>query len=404
MKILMVLLQKFPPDIRVEKEARTLTDAGHEVTVIAAGENGEAGDCVLNGIRLVRIPKPPGWRGRYGEIKDALIHRDRFWIEPILRVGRDTGAEVIHGHDLWVLGNCLSAAKRLGIPVIADLHENWPATMSLFHPRETWLDHVTHPILFGYRRWLGFERSVLRKVDRVITVVPEAAARLVAMHSLPREKIAVVSNTEDIDFASNMPIDNDLTRGFRDNFTLIYVGGFNSHRGLDLVIKAMPTIASRLPHVKLILVGSGNERHLEAVIRKANAEPFVDMLGWQPFEKVYSYIMNSDVCLVPHIRHEHTDNTVPHKLFQYMYMRKPVIVSDCPPLKRIVEESHAGLVFRTTEPQSFCEAVYRLAADQDLRRGMGEAGHSAVKRKYNWQEDARVLLQCYAQLKTGVSS
>jgi glycosyltransferase involved in cell wall biosynthesis len=400
MKILMVLLQKFPPDIRVEKEARELIDAGHEVCVVATAENGQEEDYVSHDIRIVRIPKPRGWQARYRDIKDALLHHDGFWIKHIVRVARATGADVLHGHDLWVLGNCVAAAKKLGIPVIADLHENWPAAMSLFHPRETWLDHLTHPILFGYQHWLRFEKRILHKVDRVLTVVPEAADRLMMMHGLPREKIAIVSNTEDINFTSDIAIDSKIVHEYADKFTLIYVGGFNSHRGLDVVINAMPTIVSRIPNAKLLLVGGGNERYSKSIARKSEALPYIDVLGWQPFEKVYSYIMSSNVCLVPHIRHEHTDNTVPHKLFQYMYMRKPVIVSDCPPLKRIIEETRAGLIFNANDPQSFCEAVCRLAADDNLRREMGEAGYTAILEKYNWREDAKVLLRCYEELAT----
>jgi glycosyltransferase involved in cell wall biosynthesis len=398
MKVLMVLLQKFPPDIRVEKEARELIDAGHEVCVVATAENGPEDDYVTDAIRVVRIPKPHGWKGRYRDIKDALLHQDGFWIKHIIRVARTTGADVLHGHDLWVLGNCVSAAKKIGIPVIADLHENWPAAMSLFHPRETWLDHLTHPILFGYQRWLRFEKRILHEVDRVLTVVPEAADRLMMMHSLPREKIAVVSNTEDINSTSDISIDSTIIREYSDKFTLVYVGGFNAHRGLDLVINAMPTIASRIPNAKLLLVGGGNEHYSKSIAQKSDALPFIDVLGWQPFEKVYSYIVSSNICLVPHIRHEHTDNTVPHKLFQYMYMRKPVIVSDCPPLKRIVEETGAGLIFNPNDPQSFCEAVYRLEADHNLCQEMGEAGYKAVREKYNWHEDAKALLKCYEEL------
>ncbi len=147
-------------------------------------------------------------------------------------------------------------------------------------------------------------------------------------------------------------------------------------------------------------MGGGSENRLREVIRESGSEPFVDMVDWQPFEKVYTYIMSSNVCLVPHIRHELTDTTIPHKLFQYMHMRKPVIVSDCPPLKRIVEETRAGLVFNANDQRSFIDAVCRLVEDPNLCQELGEAGHVAVEEKYNWREDAKVLLQCYSELES----
>src|SRR5262249_9003596 len=161
---------------------------------------------------------------------------------------------------------------------------------------------------------------------------PEAADRLVRMHGLPRHKIAVVSNTENVEFASATAVDNALVDQYAGQFILTYVGGFNHHRGLDMVIRAMPSVAARVPHAKLLLIGRGNEANMQEVIGPSAAEPFVEMLGWQSFDKVNTYLTASNICLVPHVRHEHTDNTVPHNLFQYMYMRKPVLVSDCPPL------------------------------------------------------------------------
>src|SRR5262249_17351656 len=194
MSVLMVLLRPFPPDIRVEKEAQALVSAGYDVCVAAIGSTQEMEEAVVDGVRVFRLPQLSGWRERYREICDNLFHQHSFWTNHIIHIGRLVGAEVIHGHDLWVLGNCMAASKILKIPVVADLHENWPAAMSLFHPRDTWLDHLTHPILFGYKQWARFEGLILRRVDCILTVVPEAADRLVSMHGLPRHKIAVVSN------------------------------------------------------------------------------------------------------------------------------------------------------------------------------------------------------------------
>ena len=56
----------------------------------------------------------------------------------------------------------------------------------------------------------------------------------------------------------------------------------------------------------------------------------------------------------PHEDFEHTQTTVPHKLFQYMMGRKTVLVSDCAPLKRIIGDNEAGYVFKAGGSGFFC--------------------------------------------------
>jgi glycosyltransferase involved in cell wall biosynthesis len=72
-------------------------------------------------------------------------------------------------------------------------------------------------------------------------------------------------------------------------------------------------------------------------------------------------------------------------------------------LKRIVEETHSGLVFSHEDQGSFVEAVCRLADDPNLCRQLGEGGYDGVKQKYNWSRDAKVLIQCYSDLAKGLN-
>ncbi len=100
-------------------------------------------------------------------------------------------------------------------------------------------------------------------------------------------------------------------------------------------------------------------------------------ISWQSFDKVLSYIQVNDVCLVPHHGNAHTDSTIPHKLFQYMLIGKPVIVNGCHPLKRIVEEIQAGFVFRSRSAQDSADKIIALYRDGALREALGRRGHDA---------------------------
>ena len=118
--------------------------------------------------------------------------------------------------------------------------------------------------------------------------------------------------------------------------------------------------------------------------------------GQVPFEQVISYIQASDVCLVPHNDTAHTNHTIPHKLFQYMMLQKPVIVSDCPPLKRVVKECNCGLVFKRDDYLDLKNKILSFYNSFDTNLGLN--GKRCVKVKYNFANDSQKLIQLYKEL------
>ena len=82
-----------------------------------------------------------------------------------------------------------------------------------------------------------------------------------------------------------------------------------------------------------------------------------------------------------------------------MAMRKPVIVTDCKPLKRLVEECDCGIVVSSGDYDEMAEAVIRLYKDREYARKLGENGRRAVEEKYNWENEAKKLCELYKRLK-----
>jgi glycosyltransferase involved in cell wall biosynthesis len=118
---------------------------------------------------------------------------------------------------------------------------------------------------------------------------------------------------------------------------------------------------------------------------------------WRPFAEVPSYIQASQICLVPHQSNPHTEATSPHKLFQYMLLGKPVVVSNCKPLQRIVNETNSGLVFNAGDSDHLADTILKLK-DNNLRKELGQAGKQAVMDKYNWGRTAQDLIRVYGDL------
>lgn len=406
MRIGMVLANKFPPDIRVSKEARVLIEAGHEVHLLAQAQpaGGEALDEFVEGIAVHRVP----YRRRLFPVlcsfRNACRHTfrpvDGRWAAEIEQYVRRFAPDVLHVHDLPLVGTAVAVGERQGIPVVADLHENMPAANRMGRASLPPLKRLVHAIVCNDRAWRRYEQQILPHCARVIVVVPEAMERLVT-GSVDPTRIVVVSNTEDETTFPPVPTDPEIAERYRDSWVISYVGSIGPHRGVDTAIRAMPLIAASIPGARLVLVGARQDNRLKALQRlviESGASEQVDIVGWQPFARVGSFVGVSAACLVPHNDSEHTQTTVPHKLFQYMIAGKPVVVSDVRPLRRIVEETQSGLVFKAGNPASLADVLVQLYHQPDMAADMALNGQRAAAGSYAWRHDAQRLLQLYRDL------
>ncbi|MEX1014416.1 MAG: glycosyltransferase, partial [Candidatus Paceibacterota bacterium] len=85
----------------------------------------------------------------------------------------------------------------------------------------------------------------------------------------------------------------------------------------------------------------------------------------------------------------------PNKLFEYMHAGLPVIASDFPLWREIIEGNNCGLLVNPLNPNEIAEAILWLYNNPDKAREMGRNGQKAVKEKYNWEQEEKKLLQLY---------
>ena len=210
-----------------------------------------------------------------------------------------------------------------------------------------------------------------------------------------------IKNTEQIDKMVAVDAPNWKYDYLKSSFVVSYVGTFGAIRGLDTLIRAAADLKNEIPDLHLLLVGGDyNQHELEALAADLNIKDRMNITGWVDFDTVPGFIELSDICTVPHVKNDFTDATIPHKLFQYMLMGKPVVVSDAKPLQRIVEETGCGRVFKSRDEQDLAEALYSLYQDPEQRRMMGVQGRIAALQKYNWKKEEENLLGLYRNMRT----
>ena len=121
-------------------------------------------------------------------------------------------------------------------------------------------------------------------------------------------------------------------------------------------------------------------------------------MGWEDVSLFPSYIQASTICISPLHRNVHHDTTYANKIFQYMSLGKPLLVSDATAQKTIVEKSKSGLIHIEKDSQDFTDKVLKLAFDENLRSQMGANGKAFVETEFSWEQTSKNLVHLYDNL------
>jgi len=400
-KILMLLNAPYPSDIRVKKESDALLSAGFEIHLLCLRKKNEAYQQEFEGIRITRIDAGTNnYMLAFWDVTMSILFYHPRFLNAARKLLLNENIPVIHIHDLPLAGTALHQKKELGTKVVVDFHENYPEAL------KTWFKWKKNPIVklknylfMNPQRWTTFEQKASEQSDAIIAVVDEMKARIIHEHNIKPEKITVVTNTEDKGFVKQK-LDPSVYQTLPSKFILTYSGGIGPHRGVDVAIEGMKHLV-KYPEIQLTIVGFGSKSVMESLYALVGRLELknVHFFGYQPFSKFYSYMHLADVNVIPHQSNGHTDNTVPHKLFQGMMAARPLLVSSSAPLKRLVDQHKAGLVFSAGDPKDFANKVLELYQNKELKNQLGENGRKAsMDGQLNWETTQKTLVQLYNSL------
>lgn len=378
----------FPPDIRLEKEIKSLNEAGFHITVICNKFENIA-DTHYPFCKIERL-STPFVKSVYNKIINFPIFFNPRYISKTLSNIINNKPNFIHAHDLPMVPLALIMKFLFRIPVIYDMHENYPEALKVFQKKG-----VINFVFKNYRLAKILDKFCIKYSDKIIVVVEENRQRLLKK-GIASNKVIIVSNTVDLNSFANEKVDEELVNEFQSKFVMIYSGRVSPERGLDTPVLSISTIKKTVPEIQLIILGNGPAvQSLRKLAIENKVDGFIRFIPWAGHNKVNSYLSVASVCLIPQPNNEFINTTIPHKLFEYMSQSKAVLVSDAEPLKRIVEETKCGKIFKSNDPQSFSKELVELRND---KINYGENGRNAVLKKYNWQNDCKNLINLYRSL------
>jgi glycosyltransferase involved in cell wall biosynthesis len=241
------------------------------------------------------------------------------------------------------------------------------------------------------------ELRMYRHAARVVCVTRSFVANLES-RGIPSSKLAFVPNGIDPDYWR--PRDGQSVRAqlgvAGDDVLVSYVGTVGMAHGLGTVLDAAEQLRQERARVRFVVVGDGAEL---ASIRSGAASrglSNVSFTGLVPRDRARDILTASDVSLVT-LRDSPLFRTVlPSKMFEAMAAGKPIVLGVGGEAREVLQRAGCGIAIDPEDAGAMCEAVERLAADQDLRRRMGEAGRQFVQREFDrrtWAESYLALLE-----------
>jgi glycosyltransferase involved in cell wall biosynthesis len=364
-----VHLSTYPADdIRIfQKACRSEVAEGYEVTQIVCHDRDE----IIDGVKIRALSPSKGRLSRMTNLSWRMYREAK---------RQDADIYQFHHPDLIPAGLLL---KLSGKKVIYDTREFYPDKILSMR----WIPAKLRSILstaFGI-----YERITSTVWDHVL-VADRYSAK--AFTGLP---ISVMPN-----YPQLTPVEHTAKKQ-HNKYKLIYVGGLSKERGLLVMLKIAELLRGQ--NVELELMGRCPFPEDEKLIR---AVPNVRYLGNQNLQAVYQHIAGADLGLlllqpVPAYFYA-GENTL--KLFEYMWCGIPLVSSDFPNLRSIIEAAQCGICIDPCDAESAAMAIKNLLDRPELRQQMGTNGRDAVLRAYNWPAASKVLSQVYQNVLSGKRS
>lgn len=357
-------------DVRIfQKECRSLAEAGFDVTLIV---NDQLPDEDLHGVKIQST----------GIQAKTRLQRLFLGAKKAYELARSLDADIYHLHDTELLRFLIPLRKQA--EVVYDSHE------------------FTAKQILSREYLPSFARQAMSKLYQLLErrVLPQASA-IVVPTSIDGDiyfdrfgpPVVLVNNYSllremDLEF---LPIDE------RKSYAC-YLGSLTHARGLTPMIEA-----ANLSGVPLVLAGAYSPDSVKEELESMQQEGVGVYLGVLDRGQVRDTMKHARMglnLLQDQGQYAHLDN-LPTKVYEYMNLGLPVILSEFPYAKKILGEYPFGISVDPTNPKEIAQAMRYIMEHPVEANEMGQAGIRAIHEKFNWEKEAEKLIELYIHLGKG---
>lgn len=328
--------------------------------VVADGK----GDEIRNSVNIVDAGAKTGGR----------ISRMTKTVKNVFEKAKELESHIYHLHDPELIPIGIKL-KKLGKKVIFDAHEDLPKQL-LNKP------YLTKNLrLLLSKIFLIYEKIMFKRFDFIVAATP-----------IIRDKILLINkNTIDINNFPTIKKSSFIQNWKNKKNEVCYVGGIDRSRGIYELVEAMNYTRNTV----LNLAGNFKIQQDKEELLKHEGWKNVNSLGYLDKAGVDEVYKRSKIGLVTLHPQVNYIESLPVKMFEYMEAAIPVIASNFPIWKSIIEEYKCGICVDPLDPKEIGQAINDLIGDEDLAKNMGENGRRAILEHFNWNIEESKLYKLY---------
>lgn len=354
-------------DTRIfHKEAVSLAKLGYDVTLYAVESNHEYENNIPQLQVVTFSPK-------------SMVKRWKIWMQ-LYKIATHSDAEIVHIHDpeLLPLGYCLQ--RMHGKKVIFDMHEDFLAVLE-----RKKIGQLSLP-RWALKLVATTEKKMLQKMSAVIYA-----------EKYYKENYGVLT-TEQVDIYNYPFLRETIEIEKYEIPTLIYAGAIHEIRGF----KEMLTVSKLLKEAKysfqLLIVGKVPKRlelYAEQFVQKNELKNEVRLIGRLDLSELMTYYAKSHIGLA--ILHPETNylRSLPTKVFEYMSVSLPYVLSNFELYERLAKETKSGYTVNPLSPNEIASQIQALLDERVKQTELGANGYQQHVTNFNWSIEERKLGELY---------
>jgi len=398
-------------DIRVIREAKTLSEAGHEVFIFGNSKNG--GTIKFeDGIEIINSKYPlvkkcllslKSKMDKYNNDetnnslnnKQSLKQKIKELLKGLILVSsiEQTQTQIlkkikstkivfdsVHCHDLDTLRVGIEYKKTFGSKLIYDSHELWTEMSGINY--------------FVKNRYSKIEKEYFQSIDHVITVSPSI------IEEFKKRYNSEIPTT----LVRNMPLKSKnaneiiLTEPNDNEIKIVYSGFYIKGRGIEFILDSAVKFPDNIKMYLLVQNDPNVIQELKDKVCKLKLEGRVFIKGFVPQEEVIKELSKYDIGILPYLPVSLNNlYCLPNKLFQYLSAGICVVSNNLPDVKDILMTHNCGLTY--DETTNLVNVLYDLSENPSKLYKYKKNAKNIIENTLNWDEEKEQLINLYGNLE-----
>jgi len=397
---ILFLSDNFPPESnapanRTYEHAREWVRLGHTVTVVTCAPNFPNGIVyegyknkwyqteTMEGIKVVRVKTYLSANKKFRRrVIDFLSFMIMGFIAALMQRKPCVVVATSPQFFCGVAGALYGKLKR--VPFVLEVRDLWP-------------ESIVAVGVLPDRPAIKFLRKIegwMYRTASLIIIVSEAFRPDISARIKNPEKIRVVVNgvnTQLFNNESDHNLPDDIKRKFENSFVIGYIGTHGRAHGLLTIMHAAKSLQT-LKEIQFLLIGEGEKKTEIKNWVSDNKLTNVTLMSHQPRNKIPGLISLCDLGLVPLRNLPLFSKVIPSKIFEYMAMGIPLIITvPAGVATNLIEQAKCGIVEKPEDPDLLANAILRVYRDDELRKQLGNSGEVASQ-KYKRENQAQSML------------